>query len=90
MSDSFVIIKRIFTDRGPLFYDKADPSSFILSFLAVFMLLTIEGKKEYYRGDFSFFSNESWLIRNLSYAALIVIILLVGVFDGGQFIYFQF
>ncbi len=90
VGDSFLIIKRMFTEHGPLFYDKADPSSFIISFLALFMLLAIECKKEYYKGDFSFFGNNKWLVRNLSYAALIVIILLIGVFDGGQFIYFQF
>jgi alginate O-acetyltransferase complex protein AlgI len=29
-------------------------------------------------------------VRYLSYTAMAVIILLFGVFDGGQFIYFQF
>lgn len=90
VSDSFLIVKKIFTDSGNLFFDKADPSSFIFSFLGIFILLFVESKNEYYRGDFSFFNNKHWLIRNLSYAALLVIILLIGVFDGGQFIYFQF
>ncbi|MEO5893944.1 MAG: MBOAT family O-acyltransferase [Ferruginibacter sp.] len=90
VADSFLIIQKMFTDRGALLFDKADPSSFIFSFLGIFMLLAIEAKHEYYKGSFSFFHNRHWLVRNLSYAVLIIIILLIGVFDGGQFIYFQF
>ena len=90
VSDSFAIIKRIFTNKDPLFFDKDDPSSFLFSFLGIFILLLIEAKREYYKGDFSFFNNKHWLIRYLSYTVLIIIILLIGVFDGGQFIYFQF
>ena len=90
VADSFVIIKKIFTNRDPLFFDKDDPSSFLFSFLGIFILLLIEAKREYYRGDFSFFNNKHWQIRYLSYTVLIIIMLLIGVFDGGQFIYFQF
>lgn len=90
VGDALTIIKRIFTARGPLFFDRDDPSSFIFSFLGIFILLLIESKGEYYKGNFSFFNNKNWLVRNLSYAALIIIILLIGVFDGGQFIYVQF
>ena len=90
VSDAFGIIKKIFTNRGALFFDKDDPSSFIFSFLGIFILLFIEFKREYYTGDFSFFNNSYWLVRYLSYTILIIITLLIGVFDGGQFIYFQF
>lgn len=90
VSDSLTIIKKIFTQTGTLFFDRADPSSFIFSFIGIFILLFIETKQEYYKGNFSFFSSRYWIIRNLSYAVLIIIILLIGVFDGGQFIYFQF
>lgn len=90
ISDALTIIKRIFTAKGPLFFDRDDPSSFIFSFMGIFILLLVESKWEYYKGGFSFFNNKYWLVRNLSYAFLIIIILLIGVFDGGQFIYFQF
>jgi hypothetical protein len=36
------------------------------------------------------FENKNKLVRTLSYSSIIIIILLFGVFDGGQFIYFQF
>jgi D-alanyl-lipoteichoic acid acyltransferase DltB (MBOAT superfamily) len=89
-NDSILIIKKIFTFSGSLFYDKADPSSLIYSFLGIFILALIEIKREYYSESFSFLNNKNWVLRNLSYAALIIIILLIGVFDSGQFIYFQF
>ena len=90
LSESFIIIKRIITERGPLFYDKDDPSSFIFSICGILLLLIIEIKREFYNKKFSFLNHENWLVNNLSYALLIIIILLIGVFDGGQFIYFQF
>lgn len=88
VTDAFIIIKKMATFNGPVFMK--NPSMLIYSFLSMFLLLVVEFKKEYYKGDFSFFRNKNYIIRNLSYAALIIIILLFGVFDGGQFIYFQF
>jgi len=88
VTDALSIIKKISTFGGSIFVE--NPSMMIYSFFGIFLLLFVELKKEFYTGDFSFFSNSSWLVRNLSYAMLIILILLVGVFDGGQFIYFQF
>jgi D-alanyl-lipoteichoic acid acyltransferase DltB (MBOAT superfamily) len=88
VTDAFTIIRKICTFKGTIFIES--PSILIYSFLGIFILLFIETKKEFYKGNFSFFNNRSWIIRNLSYATLIMIILLMGVFDGGQFIYFQF
>jgi hypothetical protein len=62
----------------------------IYSFTGIFILLFVDMKKEFYKGSFSFFNHQNWWVRNLSYATLVIIILLMGVFDGGQFIYFQF
>lgn len=88
VSDAFTIIKKIAFLDGPLFYE--NPSMLIYSFSSILLLFFVEGKLEFYKGSFSFFHNKSWTVRYLSYAALIIIILLMGVFDGGQFIYFQF
>lgn len=89
LSDASLIIKKIFTDKGPLFI-ATDPSILIYSVSGIGFLMLIEAKWEYYKGSFSFYHNNHWVIKNLSYAFLIIMILLVGVFDGGQFIYFQF
>ncbi len=88
VTDAFYIIKKIPTLKGPLFYE--NPSMLIFSAFGIAFLFAVEFKKEYLPESFSFFNNRNWLVRNLSYAFLIVLILLIGVFDGGQFIYFQF
>lgn len=88
ISDAFIIVKKIFSNRGPIFI--TSPSETIYILLGIIILISIEAKKEFYYGTFSFFNNPSWLIRNTSYLAIILLILLFGVFDGGQFIYFQF
>lgn len=88
VTDAFNIIKKISTFKGPIFIE--DPSMIIYPVAAIFLLLLVELKQEYYKGDFSFLSNNNWMLRYISYTILILFILLFGVFDGGQFIYFQF
>ena len=88
IDDALLIIEKIFTSQGSLFIE--NPSMIIYSFLAIFILFFVEIKQEYYKGNFSFTKNSNWLIRILSYAFLLILIFLIGVFDGGQFIYFQF
>lgn len=86
---AFLVIKKIFTNfNGPVWYK--NPSMIIFSLFGIFILFFVEWKMEYYKSSFSFFNNSRWSVRFLSYAFLIIIILLIGVFDGGQFIYFQF
>ena len=88
VNDALVIVKKISTFSGSIFME--NPSMMIYSLSAIFFLLIVEFKKEYYKGEFSFFKHKNWFVRNLSYASLVIMILLFGVFDGGQFIYFQF
>jgi alginate O-acetyltransferase complex protein AlgI len=88
LTDALTIIKKIFKFNGPIYFENA--SMLLFSFLGILFLILVEFKREYYPRAFSFFSNRNWIVRNISYAVLIIIILLVGVFDGGQFIYFQF
>lgn len=88
LNDSFTIIEKIFTSKGPLFIN--NPSILIYSILSILFLITVEFRSEYFKDKQSFFNHKSWLIRNLSYSVVIILILLFGVFDGGQFIYFQF
>jgi alginate O-acetyltransferase complex protein AlgI len=85
---AFLIIHKIFTFQGPLYLDS--PSQIIYGLFGIVFLLLIECKMEFYKGSFSLFNNPNVVVRNLSYTFLILLILLFGVFDGGQFIYFQF
>ncbi|MCF8222334.1 MAG: hypothetical protein K9J25_04245 [Bacteroidales bacterium] len=82
------IIAKVFGDHGSLFIGK--PSDIIFSVAGVFMLFVIELRQEIKTGSHLPFESEKWLPEQLFYALLIVLILMLGVFDGGQFIYFQF
>jgi D-alanyl-lipoteichoic acid acyltransferase DltB (MBOAT superfamily) len=90
VSQALFVIKKIFTDRGPLFILKEEPSTFVYSVMGILSLIIMEAWPENYKGKISLFQNEHWLIRQVAWAFLIIIILLIGVFDGGQFIYYKF
>ena len=89
VSDSFLIVKKIFLERGSLFIPE-DRSVFIYGFLGLLILFLVEVRQEFLANRFSFLFNQNTLVRFFSMIAIIVSILLLGVFDGGQFIYFQF
>jgi alginate O-acetyltransferase complex protein AlgI len=88
VEDAFRIISKIASFNGPVFYESI--SDIFYPIISIMLLLSVEFKNEFYKGDFSFFHNKNWVIRYSSYVTLILIILMIGVFDGGQFIYFQF
>ncbi len=88
ISDAFEIIKKMAHLNGPLFI--GEESGFIFSLFGMAVLFIREFKQELNYTKFSLFESNNVLIRQLSYVFLVVIILLIGVFDGGQFIYFQF
>lgn len=90
LTDATSIIKKIALFDGPLFFDRADPSSFLFSIFGIFLLIIAEAKEEYFKEKLFFFTSKKWYVRLSSYAFIIIMILLIGVFDGGQFIYFQF
>jgi alginate O-acetyltransferase complex protein AlgI len=82
------IIKKIGSFKGPFFYDSVSMFMFVL--IGIVYLLAYEIKKEYFNNLFTLSNNRYWLIRNGYYCLMIIIILASGVFDGGEFIYFQF
>jgi D-alanyl-lipoteichoic acid acyltransferase DltB (MBOAT superfamily) len=91
ISDAFAIVGKIFTKPGSLFMPPgSDIVAPIYTGIAILILLVMELKQEFFPSRFSFFNNERELVRVFSYAAIIALILTLGVFDGGQFIYVQF
>ena len=88
LHDATVIIKRMATVKGPVWFE--NPSMMLYSLGAILLLFVAETKQEYFKGSISLMNNKNWLVRTAVYSLLIILILLVGVFDGGQFIYFQF
>ncbi len=88
VSDALGIIRGILHFNGPLYYDNTSTLLFML--LGIGYLTAYEWKKEFMDARFTISRNRYWLIRNGYYCALILIILATAVFDGGEFIYFQF
>lgn len=87
LQTAIVIVKSISTLSGPLFIDKP---TLVYSLIGISLLVLIEIRREFGESSYLPFRSKHWIIEHLSYASLVIIILLIGVFDGGQFIYFQF
>jgi D-alanyl-lipoteichoic acid acyltransferase DltB (MBOAT superfamily) len=88
LKEAFTIIKRIFTSKGSVYFE--NPSIIMFSILGVGFMMLVEFKKEFFNDLFTLSNNRFWLVRNCYYCLLLIIILIAGVFDGGEFIYFQF
>lgn len=86
VTDAFLIIKKIFTDTN--FNLFLNWEVFFAAILGLTLLFFKEIREEYFLNKFNIFKNT--IFRLMIYAFLIVLIILFGVFDSGQFIYFQF
>ncbi|MDR3611675.1 MAG: MBOAT family O-acyltransferase [Ignavibacteriaceae bacterium] len=87
-SDAISIIARVFTVRGEFFI--GDLQQFLYCIAGIIFLMVIEIKGEYFGESSLPFKPDNRLKEQIAYGVLIILILLIGVFDGGQFIYFQF
>jgi D-alanyl-lipoteichoic acid acyltransferase DltB (MBOAT superfamily) len=85
--EAFSIIAKITSQSGSLYIGEQD--NFLYSILAILLLLLIESKIEYF-ARFKFFNSDNTILRWATYTFLVTYMGLFGVFDGGQFIYFQF
>jgi len=88
VSDAFQIVGKIFTDPGIPF--KGNITTYIYGLFGLAILLIKEIHDEYFPEKYRFFESDKPLVGAFAGALMIVIILSIGVFDGGQFIYFQF
>jgi alginate O-acetyltransferase complex protein AlgI len=86
--DALTVIRKILTFKGSVINEGV--AIIIYCFIAIFFLLAVELKKEFYTGSFTLSNHKNFWVRNSYYSLLIILIILLGVFDGGQFIYFQF
>jgi len=87
INDAFEVYRKIFTEHGTPFLDL---TNLAYSMLGLFILFFKDYTEEYFPGKTELFQDRKFL-RHLSYAILIYIILLMGVFDNNNsFIYFKF
>ena len=87
LSIAFNIIGNIFHINSSVFVD-LNTMGHIFIGLFVFMLVRLYMKKN--NEIYIPFESAHWFKSQLFYLFLIIVILMVGVLDGGQFIYFQF
>ena len=88
MTAAFGIIRKIFTDPGPLFPGDGFPNQ-ALAILCIGILRLRELKEEFFP-RFKFLTSDRFFVSAVSAAALAVFIMLTAVWHGGEFIYFQF
>jgi alginate O-acetyltransferase complex protein AlgI len=82
-----IVIKKIFCEGGDLFIDEL---SLVYGLIFLTMLIISDFLKEYFQNRFSLFNSSNMYLRFSSYLLLIITIILFGVFDGGDFIYFKY
>lgn len=87
-SDAFSVLGKIFTDPGIPF--KESVTTYIYGLFGLAILIIKEIHDEYFPERYRFFESEKPMVSAFASSMLLIIILSIGVFDGGQFIYFQF
>jgi len=87
VSDAFAVIGKIFTNTQSLFLQD---KTIFYSFMGISILFVSEFINEYFPGKFDLFNNKKKIIRWSAYLCIFLMIILTGVLNGGQFIYFQF
>lgn len=91
VSEAFSIIKAILTSPGRLFIGSGDDiAASIYTVMAIFLLILVELKREYWSERWSLEKSNLKLVKYSFYALLVFTILYLGVFGESQFIYFQF
>ncbi|MCQ2171297.1 MAG: MBOAT family protein [Bacteroidales bacterium] len=86
-ADASMIVGKIFTSHGSVF---TDPDTMVYSFGFLLLVFVADFLTEFCGGRFQLLNNKHTVVRWVTYLAMIVMILLFGVLDGGSFIYFQF
>jgi len=90
ITDSFDSIIKIFTFSKSGFFIGDSPVTLLYGLSGLGLLLLFELNQEFHLTRVKVFNSNNWLVQQLAFIGLIISILLIGVFDGGQFIYFQF
>lgn len=89
ISTAFTIVENIVTLKpGSFFVGFA--AGFVYSVLLIIFLILAEINQEFLAEKWSLLWSPKPALRIIGYAGLLLLMLLIGVFNGGQFIYFQF
>lgn len=88
IGDAFGVIERIVTDHGTLF--KPSNKDVVFSLLSIGIVACVDLTREFMPKRFYQFTQTPTAIRWCAYWALLLLVLLSGVFDSSQFIYVSF
>lgn len=88
-STAISIVHKILFFRGKLFTGATKDLAYGMFFLAILLIKELFDEYKLF-SNFSLYNNSNKIVRHFAYYSLIIIIMLFGVFDGSQFIYFQF
>jgi alginate O-acetyltransferase complex protein AlgI len=88
MHDALLVYSKIFTTSGTLFIGA--PSILIFGIFGIVMVLIKDYADEFKPSKLLLFENKNMFVRIAAYSVVLLLIFLIGVFDGGQFIYFKF
>ena len=89
VNDALGIFSKIISFKGPIYIGDSDISILPYSIISIF-LLSIFDIININSSNNILIGNKNIIIRYMGYIGIVFIILLFGVFDGGQFIYQQF
>lgn len=89
VDDGFYMLKSIFTFKPGGLFKGEPPTAFGYAIFAFLFLVVVEHIWEFYP-KVKVFNSKSIVVRYAAYVILIILLLTIGVFNGGQFIYFQF
>ena len=80
-----MVIGKILGERGSLFNEL----SFYM-WISIALLFFKDFRDEFFPERIRLFEARHFIVRLLSYVFIAILIVAIGVLDGGQFIYFQF
>lgn len=89
VDDAFYIFKSIFTLKHGNFFKGTPPINFYYCLIAIGCLMSVEFVQEFFP-KVKVIGHSSVVVRYTGYLIILALILMIGVFNGGQFIYFQF
>ncbi len=88
IQEANLIFTKIFSFDGKLFYDQ--PSTILYCLLGISILFFVESFDHKHNELLYILNKPKGIFRQFSYALLLVMIVMIGVLEGSEFIYFQF
>ena len=85
--DAFYVLGKILNVHGKI---EGIITPLYLGLFSLALLFIKDFMDEYHPKKLLLFENKNLIVRHLSYAFILILVLTMGVFNSGQFIYFQF